>query len=98
MVLDEAAQIAVLKRTMGIRHAFNLREGLNPFDIELPKRSWGAVPQTEGPGKGVTVDYKLLAKNFFAAMDWDVDTGKPKRESLEALGGMEPVIKDLYLK
>jgi aldehyde:ferredoxin oxidoreductase len=96
MKIDEAQQIAILKRTMGIRHAFNLREGLNPFDIEMPKRAVGEPPQEEGPLKGVTIDYKLLAKNFFAAMDWDVETGKPKKESLEALGGMEAVIKDLY--
>ncbi|MBU4053403.1 MAG: aldehyde ferredoxin oxidoreductase family protein [Proteobacteria bacterium] len=94
--IDEARQIAILKRTMGIRHAFNLREGLKPFDIEMPKRAVGEPPQAEGPLKGVTVDYKLLAKNFFAAMDWDIETCKPKRESLEALGGMEAVIKDLY--
>jgi hypothetical protein len=56
----------------------------------------GDPPQAEGPVKDATVDYKLLAKNFFAAMDWDAETGKPKRESLEALGGMEAVIRDLY--
>ncbi|MBN1663055.1 MAG: aldehyde ferredoxin oxidoreductase family protein [Deltaproteobacteria bacterium] len=98
MKIDEAQQIAILKRTMGIRHAFNLREGLNPFDIKMPKRAVGEPPQAEGPLKGVTVDYKLLAENFFEAMEWDVETGKPKKESLEALGGMEAVIRDLYGK
>jgi len=96
MVVDEAAQIAILKRTMGIRHAFNLREGINPLDIEMPPRSVGEPPLEEGPLKGVTVDYKLLARNFFQAMEWDPDTARPRREALEALGGMEGVIRDLY--
>ena len=94
--IDQDRQIEILKRTMGIRHAFNLREGLNPFDIEMPKRAVGEPPQTEGPVKDVTIDYKLLARNFFEAMDWDPDTCKPKKESLEALGGMDAVIQDLY--
>lgn len=96
MKFDEAEQIAILKRTMGIRHAFNVREGLKPLDIEMPGRAVGEPPQKEGPLKDVTVDYRLLAKNFFEAMDWDIETCKPKRESLEALGGMEAVIRDLY--
>ena len=29
-------------------------------------------------------------------MDWDAETGKPSRQSLEALGGMEDVIQNLY--
>lgn len=98
MVIDEAEQIKILKRTMGIRHAFNLREGHNPLDIDMPKRSVGDPPQTEGPLKDVSIDYKLLARNFFSAMEWDENTTIPKRESLEALGGMEEVIKDLYGK
>jgi aldehyde:ferredoxin oxidoreductase len=96
VAVDEVAQIAILKRTMGIRHAFNIREGIDPFAVDMPKRSVGDPPQEAGPLKGIAVDYKLLARNFFAAMEWDVDTGKPKRESLEALGGMEAVIGDLY--
>ena len=95
-VFDQDRQVAILKRTMGIRHAFNLREGLYPTDIEMPKRAVGEPPQTEGPLEGVTVDYKLLTRNFYEAMGWDAETGVPSRESLEALGGMEAVIKDLY--
>ena len=41
-------------------------------------------------------DHDTLARNFFNAMEWDVETGKPSRASLEVLGGMDDVIKDLY--
>ena len=61
-----------------------------------PKRLVGEPAQKEGPVAGVTIDHQALAKNFFAAMDWDAETGKPSRQSLEALGGMDDIIKDLH--
>jgi len=84
-------------RIFNMRHAFNLREGLKPADFQLPKRSVGEPPQTEGPLKGITVDHKGFIRNFFKAIDWDETTGKPSRISLEKLGGMEDVIKALGL-
>jgi len=81
---------------MGMRHAFNLREGFRPADFMLPKRAVGDPPQQAGPNTGVTIDNETLARNFFTVMEWDLETGKPSRESLEALGGMEDVIRDLY--
>jgi aldehyde:ferredoxin oxidoreductase len=83
-------------RIFNMRHVFNLREGQKPSDVELPKRLVGEPAQKEGPVAGVTIDHQALAKNFFAAIDWDSKTGKPSRESLEALGGMDDVIKDLH--
>jgi hypothetical protein len=29
-------------------------------------------------------------------MNWDEETGKPSRESLESLGGLDDVVQDLY--
>jgi aldehyde:ferredoxin oxidoreductase len=84
-------------RIYTMRHAFNLREGLKPSDFKLPKRCIGEPPQTEGPLKGITVDYKGFIRNFFKAMEWDEATGKPSRSSLEKLGGLEDVIKALNL-
>ena len=84
-------------RIFNMRHAFNLREGMKPADFQLPKRSVGEPPQTEGPLKGVTVDHKGFIRNFFKAIEWDETTGKPSRSSLEKIGGMEDVIKSLDL-
>ena len=86
---DPVFQQNTIMRTMNMRHAFNLREGQTPSDFVLPKRSIGEPPQKTGPLKDVTVDHKKLAENFFAAMEWDLTTGKPSRKTLEALGGME---------
>jgi aldehyde:ferredoxin oxidoreductase len=84
-------------RIYNMRHAFNLREGLKPADFQLPARSVGEPPQTEGPLKGVTVDHKGFIRNFFKAMDYDENTGRPSRSSLEKLGGLEDVIRSLGL-
>ena len=83
-------------RIMHMRQAFNLREGLKPADFVLPSRSVGEPAQTEGPLAGISIDYETLADNFFAAIHWDKQTGKPERSSLEMLGGMVDVIEDLY--
>jgi aldehyde:ferredoxin oxidoreductase len=84
-------------RIFNMRHAFNLREGMKPSDFQIPKRSVGEPPQTEGPLEGVTVDHKGFIRNFFKAIEWDDATGKPSRSSLEKIGGMEDVIKALDL-
>jgi aldehyde:ferredoxin oxidoreductase len=86
------------KRILNMRYAFNLREGQKPADSDnvLPKRCVGIPPQTEGPLKGITVDYKKLGDYFIASMSWDKKTLIPTKESLESLGGMEDVVRDLY--
>lgn len=84
------------KRVMNMRHAFNLREGQKPGDVVLPGRCVGEPPLEAGPLKGVTVDHKKLAESFFDAIGWDKKTLAPTRKSLEELGGMEDVIRDLY--
>ncbi|MBF7084306.1 aldehyde ferredoxin oxidoreductase family protein [Desulfallas sp. Bu1-1] len=85
-------------RIFNMRHAFNLREGWTPSNINIPnKRFAGEPPLETGPASGVTVDYELLTKNFVEAMDWNPSTWIPSRSSLEQLGGLEDVIKDLNI-
>lgn len=84
------------KRILNMRHAFNLREGQKPADCKISPRAVGKPPQTKGPVANVTVDNDLTAKNFFNAVNWDMETGKPTLESLKQLGGLDAVIKELY--
>ena len=93
---DAEFQKKAMMRIMNMRHAFNLREGQKPDDFKLPKRAVGEPAQAEGPLTGITVSHDELARNFFTAMEWDEITGKPSRRSLEALGGLDDVILDLY--
>jgi len=88
----QAASIRILT----LRQAFNIREGLTRKDFEIPARSVGKPAQTSGPNANVTVDSEALGDNYFAALGWDVKTGKPGREAMAQLGGLEDVVNDLY--
>ena len=84
------------KRIMAMRQAFNLREGHKRSGDILPGRCVGKPPLKEGPVKNVTVDHERLGDDFFGSMGWDKETLAPKKEALEALGGMADVIRDIY--
>jgi aldehyde:ferredoxin oxidoreductase len=94
--LKEEDVLRMGKRIMNMRHVFNLREGQKPADSVLPRRCVGEPPLTDGPLKGVTIDHRKLADSFFESIGWNKETMVPTRESLNDLGGMDDVIKDLY--
>jgi len=81
-------------RIYTMRHAFNLREGLNPLTRNVPGRIVGEPPLTEGNVRGVTVDYKNLIREFLEFTGWDTHTTVPSEESLRDLG-MEFLIDDM---
>jgi aldehyde:ferredoxin oxidoreductase len=89
-------RLAASLRSLNIRHAFNLREGIFPKDSVLPNRLKGIPPLAEGPNEGKQLDTDALAHNFYQAMEWDEVTGKPSKVSLERLGGFDDVIKNFY--
>ncbi len=74
------------ERISNIRHSFNLREGLNPVAFDVPARSLGKPPQTEGPLAGVNVDEDVMVSDVLREMDWDAKTAKPSRAKLAELG------------
>lgn len=74
---DEALRAG--RRILTLRQAFNAREGLTPDQFELPKRIASAAK----------VDFSALRDGYFAEMGWDVRSGKPSREALEAVGLVE---------
>jgi aldehyde:ferredoxin oxidoreductase len=82
-------------RIYTMRHAFNLREGINPLKRNVPGRMVGEPPLTVGNVKGVTVDYRNLNKEFLEVLGWDTTTTVPTRETLQRLG-MEFLIEDLH--
>jgi len=89
-------QMKTAMRVMNMKQAFNLREGLKPADFVMPARGVGKPAQEAGPLAGITIDNERLGDNFFAAMGWDRETGKPSRRMLELMGGMDDVVEDLY--
>ncbi|MBI4217051.1 MAG: aldehyde ferredoxin oxidoreductase family protein [Chloroflexi bacterium] len=84
LTVPEAVTIG--ERIANIRHAFNIREGINPLERKVPGRMIGQPAMDSGPWKGVTVDIETQAKEALEAMGWDRETAAPKRATLERLG------------
>jgi len=80
------------ERITNIRHAFNLREGLNPLDFKMPDRMIGKPPLTAGPMAGKSVDEASIDREYCEAMDWDIKTCRPSDKKLIELG-LEDVAK-----
>jgi aldehyde:ferredoxin oxidoreductase len=82
------------ERIGNIRHAFNLREGLNPLKFELHGRLTGNPPLAEGNLKGVTIDVDTMVREYCNAFDWDTRTAKPSARRLKELG-LDFLVKDV---
>jgi len=82
-------------RIAAIRTAFNIREGLQPKEFQVPGRMIGKPPLEGGPIAGVTVDLDQQLHDYFVAMGWDTETGYPTKETLLRLG-LDFVAKDMY--
>ena len=80
-------------RILTLRQAFNVREGLTPEEFKLPPRM--VLSTTTGPNAGVKVDVNALTTHCFAALGWDLKTGKPYRRTLINLG-LDELTKDLW--
>ena len=66
--------------------AINVREGLKPADFKMPGRTVGDPPLDAGPTANITVDVETMVNEYYQAMDWDPETGKPSRKKLMELG------------
>ncbi len=82
-------------RSFLIRQAFNLREGQRRKDWYLSPRLRGEEP-IEGPLKGRICDIDKLGDNFFEALGADLETGVPRPEVYDMVGGLDFVKNDLY--
>ena len=83
------------ERIANMRHAFNLREGLNPLDYQIPSRMSARPPAREGSLAGISIKEGPLDTEFCQAMDWDAATGKPSRQKLLQLG-LDEVAQELW--
>ena len=72
---DEYLHIA--ERVHQLKHAFNVREGINPArDFRPHPRIYGDPPFVKGPARGVTLDIDRLSKAYYTAMHWGHGHGK----------------------
>ena len=84
------------ERIANVRHAFNLREGLNPLCFVVPPRLLGNPPLTEGNTRAVTVDAAKNNADYLRVMGWHPETAIPSAARLEELG-MSDVARALGL-
>ena len=84
------------ERIVNMRHVFNLREGINELNWQVPARLIGKPPQTVGPLAGVTADIEAQAYWGLGYLDWDRFTTRPSKAKLLSLGGLDDVARDLW--
>lgn len=90
LTLDDLELIGA--RIATLRQAFNIREGLNVADFELPKRLW-AEPLPRGPLANITIDLPSLVAEYYTAQGWD-QQGRPTDARLKELG-LENIIETI---
>jgi aldehyde:ferredoxin oxidoreductase len=88
-LINAASRIAAQER------AFAIREGLTRADDTLPKKLIGyQMPGTWPEDKIDAQSLEGMKDDYYTAMAWDVETGVPKRETLEGVG-LSDVAADL---
>ncbi|MDY6959337.1 MAG: aldehyde ferredoxin oxidoreductase C-terminal domain-containing protein, partial [Halobacteriota archaeon] len=83
------------ERIQTLRQAFNARDGISASKLSIPDRILGKPPLESGPTGNVTIDIENLGRDYYKAMRWDWDSGKPEKERLLELG-LGEVAKELY--
>jgi aldehyde:ferredoxin oxidoreductase len=81
MTREELARAG--ERIANLRLLFQLREGKNPRQREVPKRAYTA--QDVGPNQ-ITLETETLEREFLEACDWDATSMKPSKDKLAELG------------
>jgi aldehyde:ferredoxin oxidoreductase len=85
MTMTPAEVRLVGARIVNIERAFNVREGMRRRDDSLPRR-FREEPLTEGASSGTVFDQEPMLDEYYTERGWDLETGVPRRETLEGLG------------
>ena len=88
-----AEYLEIGERILLLRQAFNVREGIKPKDFAIAERAVKA--QQTGPHAGADLDTDAMRALFLRSFGWDQESGRPSRETLDALG-MDDVKAELY--
>jgi aldehyde:ferredoxin oxidoreductase len=85
--IDIPTLLEIGERRLNLLRAFNAREGFTREDDKLPKKMYQALKGGASDGVSLTEEELEAAKDIYYEMaGWDVATGIPKKETLEALG------------
>lgn len=74
------------RRIVNQLRVFNLDHGMD-IKNERPSSRYGSIP-ADGPNRGVDImeKWNRMKKNYYTLMGWDIETGRPKPDTLEKLG------------
>jgi aldehyde:ferredoxin oxidoreductase len=84
------------ERIWNLIRLFNLREGLNPAEDQLPSRLF-RDPFSKGPAKGITISVDEFTKGlqeYYSLRGWD-ETGVPTTEKLKELNLNEYIMENV---
>jgi len=92
MTADEAQTIGL--RAVNLIRAFNIRCGILK-ELDYPSERYSSTP-VDGPSKGLSIIplWNQMLERYYAAMGWDIVSGKPLPETLRKLG-LDHVIPDI---
>lgn len=81
---EEAVRLG--RRVGALFRAFNVRCGIGP-ELEWPSKRYGSTP-TDGPARGQAIEkhWDRMLDIWYETMGYDRRTGKPRPETLRALG------------
>ncbi|MBQ6371511.1 MAG: hypothetical protein IJJ22_00110, partial [Oscillospiraceae bacterium] len=75
------------ERIQTLRQLFNIKQGIDPASVTLPKRMLGDPPLTSGPLKRVRLDKnREQVSSHWRAFGWDDKTGVPLEKTVARLG------------
>jgi aldehyde:ferredoxin oxidoreductase len=81
--VDELKRIG--ERIYNLQRCYNVRHGITRADDRLPRR-FSEEPSPSGNARGQVIDLEPMLDEYYALRGWDVATGRPKQETLRALG------------
>jgi aldehyde:ferredoxin oxidoreductase len=83
MPVEKLKQIG--ERIYNLQRCYNVRHGITRADDRLPRR-FSEEPSPSGNAEGQVIDLEPMLDEYYALRRWDVATGVPQPETLEALG------------
>lgn len=81
----ESRLLEIAERVLNLERALQARDGLTRAADRLPDRLL-KEKLADGPSAGEVVDLEPLKDDFYRAMGWDRDTGRPSAETLRRFG------------
>jgi aldehyde:ferredoxin oxidoreductase len=83
---DPAEYMDIGDRIQTMKQLFNVRQGLDPRTFKASARTLGNPPPTAGANEGRQVDLERMRSDYWQALGWDPETGRPGPDKLKRLG------------